>query len=412
MSDLDYNLIEDKVRNTVRIIESKPHRYYIRYLLVKRYAPNAIKQELFRLGLSSPEATNLVAYYLTVLEPVIKKYGLSAYFSDYKNKILRKTPGFVKDLLNYSIHIGPNLDKHAPFCKMVKELEIDALWLSEIYKFHGTADKMPTDEKGERILGSGAAVRGIEKILTHPKRYLVDKLLLENIPDARIIQYCREQYKMPIYEYDLALYKKMFFNIKTHDIEEKIKFLEVEKKSLDTLLKDLDSNVMYADLDIGEKNVIKKQSEQRILELNDNIKTMNMLFSDFAFKVASSDNIDFERMFQDMISRGYKRFCELDTYRDRDVVDPMLKITRLMTSAHDKLDNIKSGVSMGDKHTQSTLLELYKRRTDEIMSEQLIRANKTLIDAGIEPIDETLSPEEIAGIEELGVNFDIKDDEE
>jgi hypothetical protein len=381
--------------------------------LIKRYAPRVIKQELFRLGLSAPHEPNLTAYYLTILEPMIKRHGLAYLYADYKNKLLRKGRGesFTKDILNYNIHLGDSLDGQVSFCKLIKELDIDTLWMPEIYRFHGTADKMPVDETGKRILESGTATKSIEKILTHPKRYLVDKLLLENVSDRRIVQYCREQYKMPIYEYDLHLYKKIFFNIKTHDIEDKIKSLEVERNSLATLIRDIDSGDMYIDLDIGEKTVIRKQADQRVSELDDNIKTMNMLFSDFAFKTATAENTDFEKMFSDMVSRGYKRFCELDTYRDRDVVDPMLKVARLMTSAHDKLDNIKAGSSIGDKHSQGTLLELYKKRTDEIMSEQLARANEALTEAGIVPIDEVLSPEEIAGIEDLGVNFDIKEED-
>jgi hypothetical protein len=56
-------------------------------------------------------------------------------------------------------------------------------------------------------------------------------------------------------------------------------------------------------------------------------------------------------------------------------------------------------------------MELYKKRTGEIFDEQIKRANQELADAGIAPIDSELSPEEIAGIEDLGVSFDIKEDE-
>jgi len=409
---INYDLVEERVKGAIKAIEAKPHVRFIRYLLTKRYSPRLIKQELFRLGLSAPHEPNLTAYFLIIIDPIIKKHGLSSLYASYKNNLLRKTgERYSRDMLNYSLNLGDDLDGQVKFNKFVKEMEIDILWIAEIYRFHGSADKLPIDEEGNRILDSGSASRSIEKILVHPKRYLIDKMILQSVPDDRIVQYCKENYKMSIYSYDLNLYRRAFFNLRLQDIEQKIKLLEIERNSLNTLLKDLTGGDVYSDLDIGERSVIKKQTEQRITELDDNIKTMNMLFSDFAFKSAQIDCNDFGKMFQDMLSRGYKRFCELDTYRDRDVVDPLLKVTRLMTFAHDKLSGIANGGTTGDKHSAEVLMELYKKRTGEIFDEQIKRANQELADAGIAPIDSELSPEEIAGIEDLGVSFDIKEDE-
>lgn len=408
---INYDLIESKIRGAIKAIEAKPHVRFIRYLLTKRYSPRLIKKELFRLGLSAPHEPNLTAYYMAIIDPIIKKHGLGSLYADYKNNILRKTgERYSKDMLNYALHLGDDLDGQVKFCKFIKDVEIDAIWIAEIYRYHGTADRTPVDEAGNRILECGSATRSIEKILVHPKRYLIDKMLLQNVSDERIVHYCKENYKMSINRYDLQLYRRVFFNLKLQDIEEKMKSLEVERNSLSAFLKDVTNGDMYSDLDIGERSLIKRQTEQRITELDDNIKTMNMLFSDFAFKSATIDCNDFGKMFSDMLTRGYKRFCDLDTYKDRDVVDPLLKVTKLMTAAHDKLNGIVNG-GTGDKNSSEVLMELYKKRTEEIFDEQIKRANDELIEAGITPLEDELTPEEIAGIEDLGVSFEIKGEE-
>lgn len=415
VSIVDYDKIEDKVKRTIQAIESKPHVRYIRYLLTKRYSPIVIKQELFRLGLSAPHEPNLIIYYMTIIDPIVKHSGLGSLYADYKNKLMRKKGAcgdFAKDLLNYKLHLCDSPDTQVKFAKFIKTLEIDSLWINEIFKFHGTPECLPAED-GIRILGTNAPKKSIEKVLVHPKRYLIDKMILENFPDLRISKYCREKLNIPIYDHDVSFYKKIFFNIQTNAIEDKIKTLEVERNSLKTLLGDLDSLEIYTDMDIGEKLVIRKQAEQRIFELDDNVKTLNMMYSEFAFKSGTADQKDFEAMFADIVMRGYSRFVKLDGYGDRDVVDPLLKVAKIMANAHDKVEAIKITSGGGpDKHSQATLMELYKKRTDDILKEELERSNKVLAEAGITPIDEHIIPEDIAGTEDLGVNFDIEDEKD
>jgi hypothetical protein len=409
---INYEKIDPKIRGAVKAIEAKPHVRYIRYLLSKRYSPISIKQELFRLGLSAPHEPNLITYYLTIMDPVIKEHGLSQLYADYKNKLLRKNKrgDFAKDILNYRLHLAEDLDGQVKFCKFIKDLEIDSLWINEIYKFHGSAGNLPVDELGQRILEAYAPKKMVDKILIHPKRYLIDKLLLENVPDSRISKYCSENLALVVNDYDIGSYKRIFFNIKTLSIEERIKSLEVEKNSLNTLLDDLDNLDIYSEMDLGEKMLIQRQTQQRISELDDNIKTLNMMFSDFAFKQATQEQEDFETVFTDVTLRTYKRFKDLDQYRDRDVVDPLFKVARMMVFAHDKVESIKvasNSSKSSDRHSQSILMELYKKRVDDVMTEQIERANKELKEAGIEPIVE-IDANEIAGIEELGVSFEVE----
>lgn len=422
MFEVDYNKIDPKFKRTVESIEAKPHVRYIRYLLTKRYSPATIKQELFRLGLSAPHEPQLTAYYLCVVDPLVKEAGVGKLYSDYKNKLLRHNKRgageFSRNILNYRLDIGDDLDLQVKFNKFVSRFDVAELWINEIYKYHGSASRMPIDEKGNRILNATASFKVVDKILMHEKRYLIDKMILENVNDSRIVKYCRENLKMAINDYDIAIYKRAFFNIKTQSIEDRIQALEFEKNSLETLLSDIANGAdEYETMDMGEKILIKKQTEQRISELQDNIKTLNMMYSEYAFKVATEDHNDFEKMFTDVVVRGYRRFCDLDNYKDRDIVDPLFKTARMMSFAHDKVEAIKLGSSKSqsntDRSSQQVLMELYKQRIDEIAKEQSERASKELVDKDQHgPLNINISPDNIAGIEELGVSFEINEEKE
>jgi hypothetical protein len=408
---VDYNKIDEKVRKTIMAIESKPHVRYIRYLLTKRYSPTSIKKELFRLGLSAPHEPNLIAYYLYLIDPIVKQLGVSKYYADYKNKLLRKNSrcDFAKEIINYRLDLGDDLDGQIKFLKFIKAIEVDELWLKELYAFYGSSDRFPLDETGHKIVEVATPNKNAEKILVQPKRYLIDKMILENVADSRIAKYCREQFKIPINDYDVRAYKISFFNITNQSIEDKIKALEVEKNSLNALLIDLENGSF--EIDLGEKMLIQKQTEQRKAELDDNIKMLNAVFSDIAHKQTMANIDNFEQMFADVVTRAYTRYVKLDRDIDRDVVDPLFKVARIMGFAHDKVESIKNtsqGKANTDTHSQSELLELYKKRVDEVMGEEKQRANAELESNGDSAMEDQVDPDDIAGIEELGVSFDIK----
>lgn len=407
--NIDYNKIDEKIVRSIMAIEAKPHVRYIRYLLVKRYSPTSIKKELFRLGLSAPHEPNLASYYLCVIDPIIKQFGLSDFYADYKNKLLRKNSrcDFVKSILNFKLDLKDNLDGQVKFLKMIKSIGIDSIWLKELYNFYGSADRFPLDENGNKILDVSTPNKNAEKILIQPKRFLIDTMILQNVPDRRIAEYCREKFKIPVNDYDIRAYKAIFFNIKSQNIEDKINSLDVEKNSLEALLSDLTNGSF--DLEIGEKMNITKQTEQRISELSDNIQTLNSLFSDIAFQQATSSTEDAEKMFLDVVSRAYMRFTKLDRNADRDVVDPLFKVARMMVFAHDKVETIRNTSNNKlnpDTHSQNELLELYKKRVDEVFDEENARANKELTKLGNDVIDPYIDPNDILGAEELNISFD------
>lgn len=406
---INYDNIDPKVRRTVEAIESKPHVKYIRYLLTKRFSPSSIKKELRKMGLSSSHEQHLVAYYLTIIDPVIKHCGLSYLYADYKSKLMSKvkTNGYTKDVMNYRLHLDGDLDGQVKFSKFIKVLELEDLWIGEIYRYHGSAAAMPTDEQGNRILNSTTSYRNHDKILLSDKRYLIDKLILENVPDNRIAKMCKEQLKLGVNDYDIASYKRVFFNVKTQSIEDKIKSIEGEKNSLELLLKDLNNDSMeFSDLTMGDKTTLVMRTEQRIKELDDNIKTLNSMYSEFACKVAQYNKDDFEGMFADIAISAYVRYKQLDAYTDRDVVDPLIKVVKMMGYAHDKMTEIKltgGGNKSGDIHSKAVTMDLYKQRLEEVNDEVKKRA---AVELGDDSFGVDISADDIDGIEELGLSFD------
>jgi hypothetical protein len=400
---IDYESLDDGAKSTVRTVESKPHVRYIRYLLTKRHSPITIKKELQRLGLSAPHEPVLIKYYLAVIDPLVKKYKLNSLYSDYKNKILSKNKqhAYSKNLLNYKLNIANSLDMQINFCKFVKELEIDEIWGTEIMRSYGSAANVPIDENGDRIIKTTSYKRRLDIILLSPKRYLIDKMIVENVPDLRIADYCRKEFKMTIYNYDIAQYKEVFFNLKTHDIEENIRSLEVEKKSLQSFLEVIDSD---KEMELGEKIVAKQQTEKRIMELDENIKTLNTFYTEFAFAQAQVDRNNFISMFQDVVGRAYSRFCNLDNYKDRDVVEPLFKVTRMMGYALEKVNDIvEQKGNGGDKHSQFELMKLYRQRADDLYKEQAEQMNKKIeATGGKNIIDDNIDVNSIEGTDELG----------
>lgn len=413
---LDLKNIDSKYKKTIENVENKPHVKYIRYLLSKRYSPIVIKKELQKLGLSAPHEKTLTVYYLTILDPVIKYFGLSSLYAEYKNRLLRansKRGEYSKNILNYRMHLGEDLDSQVKFCKMICELEIDPMWCNEIYRFHGSAANLPVDELGNRLLSTTTSTRGegsVERVLLFSKRYLIDKLLLENVPIDRIATYCRENLKFNVYGKDIKLYKTMFFNIQTQTLEEKIKSLDYEKNSLNLLLQDIDRGAgEFEELSIGEKISLIDQTNKRIEALDDNIKGLNMFYTEAAVNIAKINEESFEDMFADVVGRTYKRFAQLDQNKDRDVVEPLFKCARIMSLAHDKVETIKAlnggGAGIGDKHSQSVVLELYSKRVDEIADEEIKRVAELTGDINYGKV----CIDDIDGIDELSINVNDTD---
>lgn len=413
---LDYDAIDQRVVNSVRNMEEKPHIRFIRYLLTKRYSPTSILQNLTGLGLSSPHVAHITAYYLAVVDPMVKKYNLAPLYADYKNKLLRKNSRYIfnKSILNYNLDVRPTLDMQANFCLFIKEFEVDRLWVSEIYRAHkNSAKDMPVDSLGKVILDTKSFGVTPEKIIMSPKRYMVDKMILEGVTNSRIAKYASENLGLKsLKDTDIHVYRRYFFNIQAQSIEEKLDALNLERESLKVAIKQMSArnpeDVDGESGDIGNKIATIKQNEQRIIDLDDNIRTLNMMHSEYAHKQAVVELEDYKSMFSDVMKRASRRFQQLDQATDRDVVDPLLKTAKIMEMAYEKITKMEETVnsnSQTDHGSSAAVAELCHRRLEDIVQEEKERASKALSDDGDDPFGQ-FDVNEVMGINKLGVSFE------
>ncbi len=366
---IDYKNIEKNAAKSVKIIENKGHARYIRYLLSKRVPPITIKKELARLALSAPDKTTLVNYFSSVIMPLVKKYNLVTYYKDYYRRLLKgdreKT---ISPILNFDITFEKNNPARIAFCALIRELEIEEMWSREITKFYGGIQNIPQDAHGNRIIKVSSRYTA-ENVLTCPKRYLIDKFLLEGVSPKRIVNYLLEKYQIKLNENDIYSYSKYFFNFERKSVEEMIEQLTAEQNSIKNDLNILDANNDYS---LGDKLAISKQYQERVNILEENIKELNMKYSDLAYQQGVSEKLEIHSIIEDIIRRGYDRLRYLDRYKDRDVVKPLTDVAKMVFNAVDKMTQLEESktriektMADRDKNAQEVIMELYQQSYEE-----------------------------------------------
>lgn len=416
-SSQPYSNIIENSRNTVAGIEAKPHVRMIRYLLTKRFGPMQIRLELNNLSCSCPHEADLKLYYLAVIDPLVQKYGLSEIYSNYKGKLMhmdsasKKTSRkstFSNDLLTFSIEFEPKRDLQPKFLQFIKELEIEELWQTELYKFYGDVGSFPTDEKGNRIITVSYVKKSADKIVSSPKRYIVDKFICEGVPTIKIVEFCNNKMGMKIDTYDINSYKKIFFNIKTHDVEEKIKALEIENNSLKKEINDIDNN---PNLSIGEKTSQKNSLQTRSANIAQNIKSLNSWHSEMMSSQTTVERYDYESMFKEMSVTLFSKFQMAAKLPPVDSLDFLVKTTRAITTLHDKIQDIsqynngQSGyLGPNDPYSNQEILKLARRNTEDSFREIQQNSSENLQALGYAGLED-VNPDEIAGADELYISF-------
>lgn len=411
-------------KDVVEAIEKKPHATYIKYLMTKRCGPTFIVNELQKLGLSAPSRPYIIEYYNSQMDPLVKKNKLTKIYSEYKSKINGRLPKnkpraeYTSSILNFKVDIGEaDAITQANFCKFIKDLGVDSAWIWEISRFYGHTDNFPTDENGTRILSSGLSSAQLNKVASNKYRYIVEKLLLENLSNHTIANYCKQTLKQKINEKDIAMFKEVFFNTKLNGLDQNIDLLEVELQSQNDLLYSIKAGAApYNTMSIGDKAAMERQVVQRINELDEILRNLKAAHSDLSYNTKAVATGNYKAMFEDIIKRSYKKFCEFDQANDREIVNPLSKIAKVMSDAHSVVEKIESestkGDTMDDAGVRHNLAQLQQQRLDEIEDEEKKRANEALRAAGLPELDEELSLDEVGGVDELGMDFSNESDEE
>ncbi len=397
MSNEEYIGLDKNVISAVLSIQNKGHVRYIRYLLSKRVPPTSIKKELGRLSLSAPDRDTLSVYFEHIMLPMIRECGLTEYYTNYYERLATgKAEKELTPTLSFDVTFEDKEADRVAFCRFVRNLEIEDMWSREIVRYYGGIHHIPQNEQGERVI-KVVKPRNVENILTNPKKYIIDKLLLENVPAARIEAYLWEKHQLKINDADISAYAKYFFNFERRDIETLIEQLITERNSVES---DLDILYNNDELTLGDKAATASQYEKKIKFLDETISELNAKYSELSYQQGLEEKINLENIIEDMIRRGYDRFKMLDKSKDRDVVKPITDISKMVFTAIDKkqqLENHKIKVERTvldrDKNAGEIMLELYQEAYD--------RAIKSMETKHIEEGEPGVPLDEIEGLDEV-----------
>ena len=362
---VEYDKLKPDVAELIAMIESKPHVRYIRYLLSKQVPPTPMRTELRRLGLSAPVREQMSIYFDTLMYPKLKAYGLAKYFRNYRNRLAGKdyNDNELTPTTSFDMTFEDNDAAREAFCKFLREIEIEEMWSREVTKYYGGVQNIPQNSSGERIMKANVT-RSVEGILIHPRRYVIDKLLLEGVSISRISTYMLDKYDFRVDSMDLYAYRSYFFNFERKTIEETINQLISEQSSIRNEMEILKS---CTDLTLGDKASIRKQYQEKLEFLDDTIKALSAKYSDMAYQQGIDDRLSVQEMIEDIAKRGYHRLKHLDRERDRDVVKPLTDVAKMVFTAVDKLSAIeerKTKYADKDKNVVEVLMELYKEAYD------------------------------------------------
>lgn len=375
---LDYNNFDSSTVNTIKAIENKGHVRYIRYLLSKKIPPVTIRKELARLALSAPDKSTMSVYFTNIILPLVEKYGLMEYYKEYYTKLIgSESENEILPVLNFDIAFTDRDQDRVSFCGFIRELEIEEMWSREIVRYYGGIHNIPQNEDGERVIKVNPA-RSVESILTCPRKYVIDKLILEGVSAPRIVRYIWDKYQIKIDEATMYSYLKYFFSYERKEIEEMIEQLISEQTSLKSELDIIENNDSYS---LGDKLAISQQYQEKIDFLEEIIKDLTAKYTDLTYQQALTEKVDTKAIIDDIIQRGYERFKLLDRSRDRDVVKPITDVSKMIFSAIDKKNVIADNESKAkrtmlerDKSASEILIEMYNEAYDrhmEIMNSKL-----------------------------------------
>lgn len=399
-------------KSVIDAIEKKPHSTYIKYLITKRCGSTFLIMELRKLGMSAPSRAYVTEYYDAVVDPLIHKHKLVKLYASYRSQLHGGTKGRAGcKILNFKLDVAEQpAVTQANFCRFIKELGVEIPWLWEIQRAYKTADNYPTDENGIRILSTTFNKTNVDKVASSKHRYIIEKLLLENLSSEAISRYCRENLKENITGMDINLFKEVFFNTRLNGIDENIELLEIELKYQQALLHDIHAGVKeYEDMTVGDRASMERQVQKRINELDENLMTLRAAHSDLSYNVKAASTKNFKEMFEDIAVRAYRKYCNYDNSNDRDVSTALSKVSKIMGEAYDKIEKIETADyghgSLDDAGVTHALAELQQECLEDVEAEEKERANRALREAGLPELEDNIDMDQIGGVDELGMDF-------
>lgn len=354
-----YNNIDEDIRPAIRSLHEKAHIHYIRFLMLQRTPADEIERELLRLGLMTSPVHHYGLYFREVIYPSIVKRGLRAYYRNY----LR---GSEKATLNLET-FGNDEDARVAFLKLTAECGVDYFFTHEAKSFYGYAS-IPTDASGEYIIESGS-IPDWEQVLVHPKRFLIEDMLLDGRSPKMIADYFDERFNDDIDPQSIHFFAKTFFNVKRRDLETVIEALDEEFSQIQQSIRDIKNGKKK--LTLGERNVAMGELRRRSETIKQQIKRMSGHFSRNAYVQGVLEATDMREMFQDVLQRAQRRMADADERSEVEANDAFAKMTNVMKIASERMLTIDT--ILANKSTKTVveeMLEVVQPTMERIEQEQ------------------------------------------
>lgn len=360
---IKYNKFDEYTRNRIRFLENKGHIGYIRYLMLRRIPFTTISTELLSLGLSGADPVDYQLYFKNVMYPLLRDYKIANYYKNYLNDKEKERFSFDKTLSKSESH-------RKYFCECIKELEVDCFFSNEIHAFYRTKDNIPlSDKTGEPVISSEKMPDWTE-MLNHPKRHVIDGMLVDGKTPAMISAYLDKTYDIQLPAGDIAQYGKVFFKTRRRDLERTIEDLENEKAKLQEgldVIKKTSEDVMT----IGEKTTATANIKQKISMLDAQIKRLSSHHSNAAFNEGVLEFANMREMFADVMIRSHKRFQMLDEKTEVEIVNPLNTVVSMMSRASDKIMSLEAAIKESTKRSVvDEMLEVVMPSLDRLEDEE------------------------------------------
>lgn len=358
-----YNKFDPEVRDRIRALESKGHIGYIRYLLMRRWTFKDINSELMRLGLSGADDNDLQLYFQNVLFPLIQEHKLSFYYKLYYDRVYDTR-------LNFSGTFQRSETDRQNFCQCIVLMEIDFFFHTEALEFYGTRDSIPVDTATEKPILNIGSLPNLTEVLNHNRRHMIEIMLIDGKTPKMISDYLDHTYDTQIDPKEILFFANGFFKTKRRDLERTIDDLNEEIARLELNLKKL-RDMGEDDMSLGERTTAIAATKLKIEQFTTQVKRLMGNHSHAAYNVGVLESANIREMFADVLVRSHRRYVDMDTRSEDEVIDGMSKIVGMMSKSAERIMNLEDRMSATTKKTISEeMLEVVVPSLERVLKEE------------------------------------------
>lgn len=356
-----YSQFDEETREQIRFVERRGHIGYIRFLMSRRFGPDALNRELLRLGLSPVPEEHLARYFEKVVYPEVARLRLKGYY-------YRCLKG--ERVTELTLHtFGKDDEARRRYLMLVKTLQVDFFLVDEARSFYGSPDLFPLDDDGNLAI-TDERVPDWEDVLNYERRHVIDGLLIDGKTPRMIVDYFADVYGDDSLQEDgILFYKKAFFNVERQDLSRTIERLDEDVQQIDEELKNIRDGTRQ--MTLSERTMVTAGLRVKRQHLTDQIKRLSGHYSDAAFSYGVLEATNLREMFADITQRTYQRYIMNDHRQDVDVIAPLNTLVGMLSRTSDQILKIDDVLANRSKKTVvEEMLDVINPSIERIEKEQ------------------------------------------